>query len=534
MTPLLYYLLQVVIASGILYLYYHIALRNKKFHQYNRFYLLGAVVISVLIPFLNIPVYFTQEQTQSSFVLQTLTVISAPEMGQEVKAAVTEIAVRKMVDPATLLYYAYALLALLALVKIILSLLRISRLKKNNPVERIDRIYFINTTEPGTPFSFFHWLFWNKNIELRSEKGEQIFRHELFHIQQKHSIDLLLMELLTVVFWINPFFYLMKKELRAIHEFLADQFAVNKTDKWDYAETLLMQTLQTKHSLVNPFFHNQIKRRIAMITDSEKTRFRYLRKLLVLPLAVLITGLFAFQYKSKDRKNNLATIDPALEQTGVNRKDTSNAGSPIPIAGKRVFNFHDPLPKALIIMDGKIIDNRLLVGKALAAGEMEVYGENDPEAMRLYGKQAVHGVLIFTGAVLVDKTYEPDEVDVQPVFPGGTSGWREYLSKVLDADVPLKNNAPPGRYTVSIYFIVDKNGKVKDIAPITKLGYGMEQEVMRVIKTGPDWIPALVNGEKVESSLRQKFTFQVLQNEDQSKSGNLTDTELIAILSGTR
>jgi N-acetylmuramoyl-L-alanine amidase len=299
MNFLLYYLIQVIIASGILYLYYHFALRNKKFHQYNRFYLLAAVVISVLVPFLNIPVYFSQQETQSSFVLQTLTVISSPYAEQEtdIGGAIAP-AIREAFDPASLLYYVYGLLALLALLKITFSILRISRLKKNNPVEKIDRISFINTSEPGTPFSFFRWLFWNKNIELRSEKGEQIFRHELFHIQQKHSLDLLFMELLTVIFWINPFFYIMKKELRAIHEFLADQFAVNKSDKWNYAELLLMQALQTKHSLVNPFFHNQIKRRIAMITNPQKTSHRYLRKLLVLPFAVLIVTAFAFKYKN--------------------------------------------------------------------------------------------------------------------------------------------------------------------------------------------------------------------------------------------
>lgn len=300
MNSLLYYLLQVIIASGLLYLYYHIALRNKKFHQYNRFYLLAAVIISISAPFINIPVYFTQQETQSSIVLQTLTVISEPYQEQVTEGVPGAAIVKKAFDPVTLLYYGYALLAALALVKITFSLLRIYRLKKNNPVEKIDTISFINTTEPGTPFSFFRWLFWNKNIELRSEKGEQIFRHELFHIQQKHSIDLLFMELLTVIFWINPFFHIMKKELRAIHEFLADQFAVTRSDKWNYAELLLMQALQTKHSLVNPFFHNQIKRRIAMITNPKKTSFRYLRKLLVLPVAVLIITAFAFKYKQAD------------------------------------------------------------------------------------------------------------------------------------------------------------------------------------------------------------------------------------------
>ena len=77
MKTLLFYLLQVIVTSGILYGYYHFALRNKKFHRYNRFYLLAATILSITIPFLNIPVYFTQTETESSFVLQTLTVISS-------------------------------------------------------------------------------------------------------------------------------------------------------------------------------------------------------------------------------------------------------------------------------------------------------------------------------------------------------------------------------------------------------------------------------------------------------------------------
>ena len=82
MKPILFYILQVIAASGLLYAYYHFALRNKKFHRYNRFYLLMAVFISSLIPFLNIPVYFSQQETESSVVLQTLQVISSPSLSE--------------------------------------------------------------------------------------------------------------------------------------------------------------------------------------------------------------------------------------------------------------------------------------------------------------------------------------------------------------------------------------------------------------------------------------------------------------------
>ena len=303
MKELAYYLLQVIITSGILYSYYHFALRNKRFHRYNRFYLLAATVISITIPFLNIPVYFTQSETESSFVLQTLTVISSAGREEPVVAITNSQSYTNWLTWENLSSLFYILIASLVLLRIIFSLLKIRRIVKNNPVEQLDKIHFVNTTEPGTPFSFFRWLFWNKKIELQSEKGEQIFRHELFHIEQKHSWDIIYMELLTVLFWINPFFHLIKKEVKAIHEFLADQFAVTENKKWQYAELLLMQALNTKQQLVNPFFHNQIKRRIAMITTSQKTSYQYLRKLMVLPIAAITIALFAFSYKSEKADN---------------------------------------------------------------------------------------------------------------------------------------------------------------------------------------------------------------------------------------
>lgn len=322
MNSLLLYLLQVILASGILYCYYHFFLRNKRFHRYNRFYIITATVISILVPFLNIPVYFTQNLVNSSLVLHTLSNISTPVYNAD--PVIINAPSHSWFSWQNVLYATYILIATLVLIRIILSLRKIRLIIKKNSVERIEKIRFVNTEEPGTPFSFFRWLFWNKKIELQSEKGEQIFRHELFHIEQKHSWDILFMELLTVIFWINPFFHLMKKELKAIHEFLADQFAVNENKKWEYAELLLMQALNTQNQLTHPFFHNQIKRRIVMLTSSSKPGHQYLRKVLVLPVAAIVLALFAFKYKEKmseqekmndNSKNSLVMQDTTNPQS---------------------------------------------------------------------------------------------------------------------------------------------------------------------------------------------------------------------------
>ncbi|TMI63604.1 MAG: hypothetical protein E6H07_12565 [Bacteroidetes bacterium] len=306
MKPLLVYLLQMIIASGILYCYYHFFLRNKNFHRYNRYYLLMAVVISIVIPFLNIPVYFTNENTDNSFLMQTLGIITPPA---EEEATISVVAQSTQTrynwfSWQNIFYTLYFLIAIAFITRILLSVRKIRIISKNYPSEKIGDINFVNTTEPGTPFSFFKWLFWNKEIELQSEKGEQIFRHELFHIQQLHSADIVFLESIAAIAWFNPFFHMIKKELKAIHEFLADEYAMQKIESWKYAELLLMQALNTKQNLVNPFFHTQIKRRIAMITTSQKPGHQYLRKLLVLPVAAIIVALFAFSYKNRKAEND--------------------------------------------------------------------------------------------------------------------------------------------------------------------------------------------------------------------------------------
>ena len=101
------------------------------------------------------------------------------------------------------------------------------------------------------------------------------------------------------------------------------------------------------------------------------------------------------------------------------------------------------------------------------------------------------------------------KVEVEADFPGGVSGWRKYLENNLNADVPAKKRAPAGTYMVIIKFIVEKNGAVSNITPETNLGYGMEKEVVRVIKNGPEWTPAMQDGRFVRAYRRQPVTFLI-------------------------
>lgn len=106
-----------------------------------------------------------------------------------------------------------------------------------------------------------------------------------------------------------------------------------------------------------------------------------------------------------------------------------------------------------------------------------------------------------------------DKVEIEAGFPGGDIAWRKFLTNNLNAEVPIDNGAPSGKYTVYVQFVVDKEGNISDVRGLTNNGYGMEQEAVRVIKKGPKWTPAVQNGRNVKAYRKQPITFVVTGDE---------------------
>jgi periplasmic protein TonB len=123
--------------------------------------------------------------------------------------------------------------------------------------------------------------------------------------------------------------------------------------------------------------------------------------------------------------------------------------------------------------------------------------------------------IVDEGKQVIEEKKEEDEnqvftkVEVEASFKGGEKEWRRYLERNLEANVPVDNGAPEGTYTVTVQFIVDKEGKISDVKALSNHGHGMEEEAMRVIKKGPDWIPAIQNGRNVKAYRKQPITFVV-------------------------
>ena len=291
MIALAYYLLKVIICSGILFSYYHFALRNKLFHQWNRFYLLATIVLSLSIPCLQFNIWTSSNENAVANIQLLKAVYSADEYVAEINTSGTNLSMEQWS------VIIYSCVSIVVLIVFILALVRIRSIVRSHLVMLIDDIRFVNTEEKDAPFSFLNYVFWNKQIELNSPSGEHIFQHELVHVREKHSFDKIFLQVILIGYWCNPFFWLIRKELQMIHEFIADKNSVGQSDAHAFAAMILQATYPKHYTyLTNQFFQSSIKRRLTMLTKKHNPKISYISRVLALPLFAFI--IFAFTVKA--------------------------------------------------------------------------------------------------------------------------------------------------------------------------------------------------------------------------------------------
>jgi N-acetylmuramoyl-L-alanine amidase len=301
-----YYLLKVIICSGVLFLYYHVALRNKLFHQWNRFYLLASVFISLVAPIVQVSIMH-QVSDEPNKGIQMLQVF------QSADGYLEEITIRgrQGVTADQWLLIIYMVLSVTLLVSVLLSLNTIFSIIKSHTVQCIEKIRFVNSNAKGTPFSFFNFIFWNKDIDIQTETGQQIFQHELVHVKEKHTLDKLFVQLILIVFWCNPFFWFIRRELKLIHEFIADKKSVGERGAAALAAMILSSSYPVHfNSITNQFFQTSIKRRLAMLTKIQNVKTNYISRILALP--ILAITVLAFTLRTKTVNNSSIRLDKTI------------------------------------------------------------------------------------------------------------------------------------------------------------------------------------------------------------------------------
>jgi TonB-dependent SusC/RagA subfamily outer membrane receptor len=402
MLTIAYYFLQVMVCSGIMFGYYWLVLRNKRFHQYNRFYLLAITVLAWVVPLIKIQ--WSHPEPDNAQMMQLLAVLA------DNNSAIEESVGKGRFEWSNDLIAGglYITVSIFFLVMMVRAMLRLYGLLRKHSCRNVGDVYLILTQAKGTPFSFFRYIFWNDEIDIRSEAGRQILQHELTHVKQRHSIDKVFMQVVLAAGWFNPFFWFIKKEMEMIHEFIADKSAVGDGDTSALANMLLTTVYpKQQFALANPFFFSPIRRRLLMLTNNANPRFSYIRRLVVLPLLGMVVVLFAFRNKDRYPTLSVATVmedvmNTAAPASGVTAETDNNPqqlilqnnGNAGPVLLDTLIKKKN-LKDVLIILDGEKINYDAL--QKIDPSDIESINViKDGAGEALYGKDGANGVLKIT------------------------------------------------------------------------------------------------------------------------------------------
>lgn len=288
------YVLKVSICIIVFYIFYILLLRNCTFFLLNRLYLILGILLSFVVPLLHFSIFSGQSTMVFSDIIHPLLIEPEPYFYQD-----QNFNANANLNYSKILSVIYFSGISVLFFKLLLSVSGIIRISINSEKYQLGKKRIVKV-DSILPFSFFNLVFLPKN-----ENNQMIIGHELSHIRQLHWLDLLIMEIVSVLLWFNPFVILYKSSLKLQHEYLADKSAIKENIEIEnYLACMLKQIQVDKgNGLICQFYCKTIKKRIVMLTKN-KTSVKYLGLyFLVLPLVCFM--LFAFS----SNKNSMANTN---------------------------------------------------------------------------------------------------------------------------------------------------------------------------------------------------------------------------------
>lgn len=427
------YLLTASLYLLLFYGCYALLLRQNTFFRLNRAYLLASVLLSLTLPLLELPGGVTNPLPVGTITLPAFSV-GNPQPAQA-----------DGLSTAQWIWLLYGVGVLIMLVRLVIHLRVVFQLIRRGGAERRDAFTLIRLPDNTTPsFSFGQYLVLNQTDSLT--EPDALMRHEAAHIRQRHTADVLFLEITQAFFWFNPVLWLYKQALQEVHEFLADRAACRPVSDIDiaysriaaqadptYAQQLVAYALDVPlAALTTPFVSKStLKQRIVMLQKPQTHRRALLGYALALPLAALLV---------------------MCTQPDHNQPEAS--GSKI--------EFHQPSRQA------------------------NIEGE------------------IFT------------VVEHQPEFKGGMAKLGQYMQNTLRYPEAAQKANIQGR--VFLNFIVDKTGEVSDVKILKGLGFGIDEEAVRVVQNMPRWEPGSQDGKPVNVRFNIPINFELEPGAIEAKS----------------
>lgn len=449
------------------YMFYSIILRNETCFRFNRGFLLITLALSLVLPLLSFSVTLSNNSPidPNAFILPEVIITDTilEQAGQSYN----------ILSILNILYFLGTTYLIFRLSFRMYHLWKI--INSNRHLRENKYTYKIIPTEGKLPTSsFLNYLFWDNTSIITEHEKHQMLSHERVHILEKHTYDLLLIEVLSVLFWFNPFIWLWKKEISENHEYLADAKASKGIDS--YSNFLARHTLALNgFTIVHPFKSSEVIKRLQMLKKYGK-RTKLVKFLAVIPLLTFM--IFTMSFSVED------IIDQPIDTNFAPTNSRDNA-------------FHEVKP-AVIEKPKYTIDELsfttdleyTVIPHSLSPKEVSLLGEVVPMVIAEIKEEEVF--------FIVEETAQPKE---------GMPEFYQFITKNMKYPKQARKLGIEGR--VFVEFIVDKYGNITEVKAVKGIGAGCDAEAVRVLSSAPVWNPGKQRGKAVKQKIVLPITFKL-------------------------
>lgn len=367
------YLAKFVLCSGLFLLTYLLLLDKEKAHRFKRLYLLASLFLSLTIPLITI------ESKGEIAPIETIAYFyNRPLTSPSIVATVAPVQEQTNYIPY-LIMGVYMGISAVLLFKFSRNIfLLVSKIKRSSKTNWKGTTVVLSEN-PSVPYSFINCIFVDKTDFEHGQIAEEILQHELAHVQQKHSIDVIIIELLQLFFWFNPFLYFYRKAIQTNHEYLADEAVINACQDISTYQLVLIQQVskQSGLTLTSQFNYLTIKKRLMMMSKTYSMKKLVAKQLILLPVVGLAVMMFATQTIAQNNPNQPKTKQTAGTKEGMSAAESAEFNSILAKYNIQKRPEHGvTFPKKLEKAD----DERLFV----------LYNKLSPQQLKTFNARIIH------------------------------------------------------------------------------------------------------------------------------------------------
>lgn len=498
MSTFLNYIMEAGISLGVFTLIYWFILRGETRFKVSRLYLLFALVFSTVLPL------FTIHMNLGGFLSASEQNLPSPDKTNYLAAVtVYTSGIPAKVSKAILSFnysaFIYQFGAFSAIFVIALGIFQLFRMVTKNRVFRLRGSRLVVASNNISPYSFFHFIFIDKSL-TEQKNWKTIVQHELEHVKQGHSFDVLFVDAMMIFQWFNPFYWIIRRLVRENHEFLADKAVISKgqISGANYKALLLSQAIGGHPVMTSNFLNvKMIQKRFKMITKKNNKKYSILKYAAGVMIALALTLTFACE---DETISDQSTNDVIYLGEIMSKEDFSKMNIKVATMDADQLDVLTIYPE--------------LKGKLTLENYKLAFNMDDEAQMKLMGKLKIETIR----GRLVDGPIRPAEpqklangeevfimVEDMPEYLGGEAALRKYIQDNVEYPTIASENGIQGK--VYVTFVVNKEGQVCNAKIARKVDPSLDQEALRVVNSMPLWKPGKHRGQAVNVSYTVPINF---------------------------